>query len=223
MKRTALSALSLSLVVPFLMLVAASRPSPAGIQEPAWLGEVPSLALHSPPFEESMEADGLIRMEVEEGKAYRFRGDGVHAYQLKDGEMVDRSSSAVGAWIYLYHSRAECDEMVFHAREAATLKVEEGPMEERSASAGEILEFPIQPDARTPARFVGLDPGTSTCVYFFYMGEEDVSLAPEDFRTITLEGAGEHAQKTFQVPADRLLVRVTGGQVQVKVGRPFPD
>jgi len=223
MSRTALSALSLSLVVPFLMLVAASPPSPAVIQEPAWLGEVPSLPIHSPPFEESVEADGLIRMELEEGKAYRFRGDGVHAYQLKEGAMVDRSSSAAGAWIYLYHSRAECDELVFHAREATTLKVEEGPMEERSASAGETLEFSIRPDTRIAARFVGLDPGTSTCVYEFHMGEEDVSLAPEDFRTITLESSGEVDQKTFQVPADRLLVRVTGGRVQVKVGRPFPD
>lgn len=196
-------------------------PTNAHAQDPAWLETVPSHPLTSPPLEEPLDPDGLVRMSLEPGKAYRFRGDGVHAYLLQDGELVERSSAAVGGWVYLYHSHVEANEMVFRTREATTLTVEEGEMEEATVEAGETVEIPMTPDVKLTARFVGLDPAGSTSIYQLFLGEEDVSLAPESYRTTSLPDVGAHDQKTFQAEADKLVVTVEEGRVQVKAGHPF--
>jgi hypothetical protein len=160
-------------------------------------------------------------MEVEPGKAYRFHADGVHAYYLKDGQVVHRSSAASGGWIYLYPTAVECDQMVFAAQRETELKVEIGAMEEEEVGAGEAREFSLEPGADLVIRIVGLGPEPATCIYQFFKGGEDASLAPEEYRTISLSASDDPFQQTFQADADRVVVRVTEGRAQVKAGQPF--
>ncbi|MFO7769255.1 MAG: hypothetical protein R6W82_09930 [bacterium] len=161
-------------------------------------------------------------MRVEPGKAYRAHAGGVRIYRLRDGGIEDMAAGAPGGWVYLYHSRVENDELVFVPREASELKVESGEMTEQPLAGGEELSVPIEPGVETVGRFVNLDDGESVCVYEFYRGEEVPMEVPVEYRTITLHGAGDWSQKSWEADADRIVLQVRKGRVQVKAGQPFP-
>lgn len=91
---------------------------------------------------------------------------------------------------------------------------EHTPPFEVSLSAGSAIRM-------TVGRFVNLHAGESVYQYEFYLGESSVSEAPEDFRTVALDGDGDVDRKNWRADADRLVIRVLEGRIQVKVGQPF--
>jgi len=205
-----------------VLLLALASPTPGSPQDPVWLSEVSSLPEHTPPFQVSLSTGSPIRMIVAPGAAYRIQAaGGLRIYGVLEGEITHTPATGPGGSVYLYHSHVECGQMVFDPREDATLEVDTGPMVEKELAAGDVLDVPIEPGGETVGRFVNLHQGESAYQYEFYLGESSVSEAPEDFRTITLDGEGDVDRKNWKADADRVVIRVLKGRIQVKAGQPF--
>ncbi len=210
-------------------------PGEEPIEVPDWAVDIPSAPEMTPPFEKNVAAGDMFRIPVVAGqsvwvKAANRSDDEVlaRAIPFKDGMPLKEITwynnfGMKGSICDRRHEAAvEADEIVIRIfKGSLTVFGKYSPMTEGQAAAGNEFTYDLISDEHVVTRIVNLADGESEVVIDYSKDGQEVGedeIGPEKFRTVTIE-TGETDQRTLSPPGDKVIFRVTKGEVLFKLGQ----
>jgi len=209
-------------------------PDEQPVEIPEWASDIPAAPLLTPPFEQELAGGAMLRIKVVPGKSLWLKGNSeiestARAIPFKDGRPLKEPNwynnfAQQGTICDRRHeSVAEADECVVRVFDGGPVTViaKYGEMHEKAVKAGEEFRVPLGTDHIT-VRIINLVDGESAFDWTYFKDGAEVSedeIGPAKYRVKLLDGMGELYSMTWGAKGDELLIKVTQGQVQIKLGQ----
>jgi len=209
-------------------------PDEQPVEIPEWAGDIPAAPLMTPPFEHELANGAMLRIKVEPGKSIWIKGTSeaestARALPFKNGSPLKKVTwynnfAQKGTICSRSHeSVVEADEVVVRVFDGGpvALTAKYSDMHEKAVKAGEEFRVPLGTDNIT-VRIVNLIDGESAFNWTYTEKGQELTedqIGPAKYRAKSLDGMGDLYRMTWTASGDELVISVTQGQVQIKLGQ----
>lgn len=203
-------------------------------ERPEWVGDIDAAPVMTPPFEKNMGPGDIVRVKIEPGKSLAVKAGGISETEAVARVIPFKGSNPLKEeqWYNNFAQRGvicgrshemsgEADEFIIRVYEGnITVAAKWMDMFEEKASAGEEIRYPISGQEHITTRFINLTAEAAEATFAYYQnGQLMEDDTPAKYRTITLKNPWDIDTSTLLVKGDELVIRVTTGKMQIKLGQ----
>lgn len=203
-------------------------------ERPEWVGDIDAASVMTPPFEKNMGPGDIVRVKIEPGKSLAVKAGGISETEAVARVIPFKGSNPLKEeqWYNNFAQRGvicgrshemsgEADEFIIRVYEGnITIAAKWMDMFEEKALAGEEIRYPISGQEHITTRFINLTAEAAEATFAYYQnGQLMEDDTPAKYRTITLKNPWDIDTSTLLVKGDELVIRVTTGKVQIKLGQ----
>ncbi len=203
-------------------------------KRPDWADNIAAAPLLIPPFEMDLKPGNTVRVKVEPGKSLFVKGvsDGDATARvipfkgenpLKDEDRYNNFAQKGTLCDRRHEMNGEADEFIIHVYKGKVNVIAKWQkMFEKTASAGEVVRFPIDGTEHITTRIINLTDGSARAMFAYYQDGQpmpDNDEIPEKYRTIALEKPWDVNNVTRVAKGDEFVITVHEGTMQIKLGQ----
>lgn len=203
-------------------------------ERPDWADDIKEAPLLIPPFEMDLNAGNTVRVKIEPGKSLFVKGvaDGEAEARvipfrgrnpLKDDKRYNNFAQQGTICERRHEMNGEADEHIIHVYKGnVKVLAKWQKMFERTASAGDVVRFPIEDTEHITTRIINLTDSSARATFAYYQDGQpmpDNDDIPEKYRTIALEKPWDVSTVTRVAKGDEFVITVHEGAMQIKLGQ----